>query len=136
MFKGLLTIGLFLVGGTGFAWVAYLGSHPLALTRPAEPSLIAPETRDVERAAAAMAPFVVPEDLPVAAPDPTRVAEQTRVSAHLVRKVAPPTTVEDPVPGPAEPGDLRPCGDWRQIGTQYVTDGQGIGAHNVRQLCE
>ena len=97
MVKGLFTIGLFLVGGAGFAGIAYVQSHPLALTRPVPIGVASLEIPLARRDPVQTAPLVAPETVSLPAP-PATPSVTTRVSSRRARPTPSGTAI-----------DLRPC---------------------------
>jgi hypothetical protein len=114
--KQTLTATSFLLGTAGAIFVVYLATHPLALTRPTDPSPVpATPSQHTELASAkggeSAVSFTVPE---------------ITIVASLERKSR--------SPGPT--AALEPCSGWSEVGALFIEPGGAVGARGVRHLCQ
>jgi len=113
MWKELLTVASFTVGGSGAALVGYLARTPMALTHQ-EPSVV-------------IIPASFAADVPVAVEtDSTLVplpATKTTPARKQAKALPPKSTLE-------------PCSEWTVIGARYIEAQGATGVRNVRTLCE
>ena len=116
MIKQALTATSFLLGATGAIFVVHLATHPLAFTRPMDPSPVA--ATDSPHAPLASAE-TGESDGSFTLPEITIVASLERTS-----RSAAPTTALDP------------CSGWGEVGALFIEPGGAVGVRGVRRLCQ
>jgi hypothetical protein len=114
--KQALTATSFLLGTAGAIFVVHLATHPLAFTRPIDPSAVpATPSQPAAPASANAGESAVSFTLP----EITIVASLERTSQS---------------PGPT--AALGPCSGWSEVGALFIEPGGAVGTRGVRHLCQ
>ena len=113
MIKQVLTAASFALGGAGVILVGYLGSNPLAFTRPVGEL---PTSTPIARSLVDV-PVAIDLDAPMVLPEVT-------ISASLQRATR-----------PAVADRLDPCSEFRDVGAMFIDPQGATGVRRVRSLC-
>jgi hypothetical protein len=116
MVKQIITIGTFLLGGSGIALVAHLQTNPMAFTSIPE------QRHEPTRLTAEIASTV--HEAP--APDPLDEISDFALDTLRASRAAPPAVAER---------EFAPCSVWFEVGAATIQEGGATGTHAVRRLC-
>src|SRR5258706_711801 len=108
MIKQVITIGSLLAGGSGFALVAYMQTHPLAFTTMPQ---------------SAHFPVSIQVETPVAIHEAEPVIDYLPVSAFQTDSIRAAARASKPVVSRLE---LLPCSEWREVGGSTIQQGGAV----------